>query len=108
MTCITCTQVKVAVVWFFYVRFQECKGSAEFGLDNFCLIWFSIVGLSLENEQRIEKLSLRKQLKLKCQGKNLSSFPDKALVRVGIGTDMYQPLTLPVYGQACKYLIIHI
>ncbi|PQP93715.1 RING finger protein B [Prunus yedoensis var. nudiflora] len=60
------------------------------------------VGLTRESERRLEKLSLRKQLKLKCQEQNLTSFHDKPLVNVGTGADMRQPMTVPFYAQPCR------
>ncbi|BBH04024.1 Galactose oxidase/kelch repeat superfamily protein, partial [Prunus dulcis] len=56
----------------------------------------------MESERRLEKLSLRKQLKLKCQEQNLTSFHDKPLVNVGTGADMRQPMTVPFYAQPCR------
>lgn len=63
-------------------------------------MYYLHTGLIKESEQRLEKLSLRKQLKLKCQEQNLTPIHDKSLVRVGIGANIYQPVTVPVYGQA--------
>ncbi|KAF5934086.1 hypothetical protein HYC85_030257 [Camellia sinensis] len=57
-------------------------------------------GLTTENERderRLEKLSLRKQLKLKCQEQNMLTPPayDKALVRIETNADLYQPIPMP-------------
>ncbi|PON69666.1 BTB-kelch protein [Trema orientale] len=74
-----------------------CNKSLE-ALDD---MFYLHTGITRESEQRLEKLSLRKQLKLKCQEQNLTPIQDKALVRVGVGANMCQPSTVPVYGQAC-------
>lgn len=78
------------------VFFGGCNKSLE-ALDD---MYYLYTGLTRESELRPEKLSLRKQLKLKCQEQNLTPIHDKSLVRVGIGTNIYQPVTVPVYGQA--------
>lgn len=69
-------------------------------LDN--LINFLILGLtSIRDERRLEKLSLRKQLKLKCQEQILNSpVNDKALVRIDTSTDFHH--TVPTYAQPSK------
>ncbi|XVF49936.1 hypothetical protein PTKIN_Ptkin04bG0056400 [Pterospermum kingtungense] len=54
----------------------------------------------LGDERRLEKLSLRKQLKLKCQEQNLSNLvQDKAIVRIEVSNDVHQPIPLSSYGQ---------
>lgn len=58
-----------------------------------------ILGLMREHERRLEKLSLRKQLKLKCQEQNQTPGHDKALVPVGVTAGMCQPMPISVYGQ---------
>ena len=63
---------------------------------------FLISGITRESEQRLEKLSLRKQLKLKCQEQNLTPIHNNALIRIGVGANIYQPMSAPVYGQPCK------
>ncbi|XP_021615867.1 kelch domain-containing protein 3 isoform X2 [Manihot esculenta] len=53
---------------------------------------------SIRDERRLEKLSLRKQLKLKCQEQILNSpVNDKALVRIDTSTDFHH--TVPTYAQ---------
>ncbi|XP_034216425.1 tip elongation aberrant protein 1-like isoform X3 [Prunus dulcis] len=75
-----------------------CNKSLE-ALDD---MYYLYTGLTRESERRLEKLSLRKQLKLKCQEQNLTSFHDKPLVNVGTGADMRQPMTVPFYAQPCR------
>lgn len=73
-------------------------------LDN--LINCLILGLtSVQDEGRLEKLPLRKQLKIKCQDQNLNSpVHDKALVRIDARTDLHQ--TVPTYAQPSKIQVI--
>ncbi|XP_065879355.1 uncharacterized protein [Euphorbia lathyris] len=75
-----------------------CNKSLE-ALDD---MYYLHTGLaSLQDERRLEKLSLRKQLKLKCQEQNLSSpFHDKALVRIDAGANFHQ--TVPIYPQPSR------
>ncbi|ONI08899.1 hypothetical protein PRUPE_5G207100 [Prunus persica] len=75
-----------------------CNKSLE-ALDD---MYYLYTGLTRESERRLEKLSLRKQLKLKCQEQNLTSFHDKPLVNVETGADMRQPMTVPFYAQPCR------
>nr|XP_048330190.1 uncharacterized protein LOC107419037 isoform X2 [Ziziphus jujuba var. spinosa] len=75
-----------------------CNKSLE-ALDD---MYYLHTGLTRETERRLDKLSLRKQLKLKCQEQNLTPVHDKALVRVGIDANMGPPATVPVYGQAYR------
>lgn len=72
-----------------------CNKSLE-ALDD---MYYLYTGLVREKEWRLDKLSLRKQLKLKCQEQNLTPPHDKALVRVGMGADTYQPMIVPTSGQ---------
>lgn len=64
---------------------------------------FSLSGIARENEQRPEKLSLRKQLKMKCQENNLNPIQNRGLVTHGVG-DISQPLTVLNYTQPSKSL----
>jgi hypothetical protein len=59
----------------------------------------------VQDEWRLEKLSLKKQLKLKCQEQNLnSSVRDKVLVQIDTNADIHH--TLPSYAQPGKKWII--
>lgn len=49
-------------------------------------------------------MSLRKQLKLKCQEQNFIHAHDKALVRIGSGAGIYQPIVVPCFGQPGKHI----
>ncbi|XP_048135838.1 serine/threonine-protein phosphatase BSU1-like isoform X4 [Rhodamnia argentea] len=62
-------------------------------------MYYLHTGLTREQEPRLEKLSLRKKLKLKCQEQNLTLGQDKALVQVGVTTSTFQPVPLSIYGQ---------
>ncbi|XP_044476218.1 kelch domain-containing protein 3-like isoform X3 [Mangifera indica] len=70
-----------------------CNRSLE-ALDD---MYYLYTGLA--NERKLEKLSLRKQLKLKCQEQNLNPVNDRALVRIEAFTDVQQPVPLSSYGQ---------
>ncbi|KAI6683244.1 hypothetical protein NL676_029157 [Syzygium grande] len=72
-----------------------CNRSLE-ALDD---IYYLHTGLTREYERRLEKLSLRKKLKLKCHDQNLTPGHDQALVQVGISTSSYKPVPLSNYGQ---------
>ncbi|XP_061351969.1 uncharacterized protein LOC133296940 [Gastrolobium bilobum] len=48
-------------------------------------MYYLYTGIARENELRPEKLSLRKQLKLKCQEQNLNLVENQVLVRYGMG-----------------------
>uniref|UniRef100_A0A5B6YFY5 Putative RING finger protein B n=2 Tax=Davidia involucrata TaxID=16924 RepID=A0A5B6YFY5_DAVIN len=69
-------------------------------------MYYFYTGLARENERderRLEKLSLRKQLKLKCQEQHiLAPAYDKALVRIETNTDHYQPAPVPTYIHASR------
>uniref|UniRef100_A0A2C9UK58 Uncharacterized protein n=1 Tax=Manihot esculenta TaxID=3983 RepID=A0A2C9UK58_MANES len=75
-----------------------CDKSLE-ALDD---MFFLYTGLtSVQDEGRLEKLPLRKQLKIKCQDQNLNSpVHDKALVRIDARTDLHQ--TVPTYAQPSR------
>lgn len=75
-----------------------CNKSLE-ALDD---MYYLYTGLTREKEWRLDKLSLRKQLKLKCQEQNLTHANEKALVRIGRGADTFQPAIAPGYGQPGK------
>ncbi|PPD97289.1 hypothetical protein GOBAR_DD05680 [Gossypium barbadense] len=63
-------------------------------------MYYLHTGLIVRDERKLEKLSLRKQLKLKCQEQNLSNLAqDKALVRIEVSNDVNQPIPLSSYGQ---------
>ncbi|KAK0586865.1 hypothetical protein LWI29_013612 [Acer saccharum] len=70
-----------------------CNKSLE-ALDD---MYYLYTGLA--SEQKLEKLSLKKQLKLKCQEQNLISAPDRAMVRIETIPDVHQPMPLSSYGQ---------
>ncbi|PRQ16354.1 putative kelch-type beta propeller [Rosa chinensis] len=78
-----------------------CNKSLE-ALDD---MYYLNTGLVRESERRLEKLSLRKQLKLKCQEQNLTPVHDRALVPVGTGAEIFQPTTVPFYGQPGEQII---
>ncbi|XVF54447.1 hypothetical protein PTKIN_Ptkin05aG0180800 [Pterospermum kingtungense] len=63
-------------------------------------MYYLYTGLVVQDERKLEKLSLKKQLKLKCQEQNLSNLVhDKALVRIEVSNDEHQPVPLASYGQ---------
>ncbi|KAL5751468.1 hypothetical protein ACOSP7_026071 [Xanthoceras sorbifolium] len=70
-----------------------CNKSLE-ALDD---MYYLYTGLA--SERKLEKLSLRKQLKLKCQEQNLISAPDRSMVRIETIPDVHQPMPLSIYGQ---------
>ncbi|XP_035543495.1 tRNA wybutosine-synthesizing protein 2/3/4-like isoform X3 [Juglans regia] len=76
-----------------------CNKSLE-ALDD---MYYLYTGLIREKEWRLDKLSLRKQLKLKCQEQNFIHAQDKALVRIGAGAELYQPIVVPSFGQPGKH-----
>lgn len=69
-------------------------------VNNLRVIFLS--GLARENERKLEKLSLRKQLKLKCQEQNLNAIHGRAMVQIGVSADVYQPITVQGYEIPCK------
>ncbi|KAI4335890.1 hypothetical protein L6164_014488 [Bauhinia variegata] len=62
-------------------------------------MFYLYTGLARETEQRPEKLSLRKQLKLKCQEQNVNTVQNQGLFRYGVGADVSQPMTMLGYSQ---------
>ncbi|KAM1786570.1 hypothetical protein ACFX12_039329 [Malus domestica] len=66
-------------------------GGCNKGLEALDDMFYLNTGL----ERKLEKLSLRKQLKLKCQEQNLASVHDRALGPVGTSADMSQPMPVP-------------
>ncbi|XP_027331059.1 tip elongation aberrant protein 1 isoform X2 [Abrus precatorius] len=75
-----------------------CNKSLE-ALDD---MYYLHTGLARESEQRPEKLSLRKQLKLKCQEQNLNPSQSPVLVRYGVGSDTGQMMTMLNYSQPSR------
>ncbi|KAK8560002.1 hypothetical protein V6N12_012810 [Hibiscus sabdariffa] len=59
-------------------------------------LYYLHTGLVARDERKLEKLSLRKQLKLKCQEQNLCNL---AHARIEVGNDVNQPIPLSGYGQ---------
>ncbi|KAI4343981.1 hypothetical protein L6164_011261 [Bauhinia variegata] len=80
------------------VFFGGCNKSLE-ALDD---MFYLYTGLARETEQRPEKLSLRKQLKLKCQEQNLNTVQNRGLFRYGVGADVSQPMTVLGYSQPSR------
>ncbi|XAR63822.1 hypothetical protein NMG60_11023920 [Bertholletia excelsa] len=72
-----------------------CNKNLE-ALDDMYYLYTGFTRESDRDDRRIEKLSLRKQLKLKCQEQNMLSPPvcDKALVRMDTNTDLNQPIPM--------------
>lgn len=70
-----------------------CNKSLE-ALDDMYYLYTGLV-----NERKLEKLSLRKQLKLKCQEQNFTPVHDRALVRIDTISDVHQPTPLLSYGE---------
>lgn len=72
-------------------------------LDDMYYLYTEIAMENGRDDRRLEKLSLRKQLKLKCQEQNLSpSLHDKALVKIGTYSDLCEPVPLLSYSQRSK------
>jgi len=69
------------------------------------VIYILILGIARESEQRPEKLSLRKQLKLKCQEQNPNPSQNQVLARYGVGSDMGQIMSVLNYGQQSENLL---
>ncbi|KAB2053519.1 hypothetical protein ES319_A12G193200v1 [Gossypium barbadense] len=67
-------------------------------------MYYLYTGLVIKDERKLEKLSLRKQLKLKCQQENLSNLVrDKAFVSIEADNDVHhQPISLFSCGQASR------
>ncbi|XP_050225145.1 uncharacterized protein LOC126674699 isoform X2 [Mercurialis annua] len=75
-----------------------CNNSLE-ALDDMYYLYTGLA--SIRNEQRLEKLSLRKQLKLKCQEQNLNSpLHDKGLVGIDTTASFHQ--TVPTYAEPSR------
>ncbi|KAA3460615.1 kelch domain-containing protein 3-like isoform X2 [Gossypium australe] len=76
-----------------------CNKTLE-ALDDMYYLYTGLV----KDERKLEKLSLRKQLKLKCQQENLSNLVrDKAFVSIEADNDVHhQPISLFSCGQASK------
>ena len=68
------------------------------------LIHFLLLGFAKESEQRPEKLSLRKQLKLKCQEQNFSFVQHQAPIRCGVSSNISQPMIALDFSQQSKNL----
>lgn len=67
---------------------------------------FIVIGLVRGNEWRPERLSLKKQLKLRCQEQNHSSGTDIALVRSGTSAVTGHPIPVSSFGQPSKDIIV--
>ncbi|XP_039157224.1 actin-fragmin kinase-like [Eucalyptus grandis] len=78
-----------------------CNGNLE-ALDD---MYYLHTGLTREHQRRLEKLPLRKKLKLKCQEQNLTLGHENGLVQVGVSTSSYQPVPQLIYGQPGQALI---
>ncbi|KAJ1388557.1 Kelch-type beta propeller [Sesbania bispinosa] len=65
-------------------------------------MYYLHTGIARESEQRPEKLSLRKQLKLKCQEQNLNPGQNQVLVRYGVGADVSPITTVLNYSQPSR------
>ncbi|BAT76508.1 hypothetical protein VIGAN_01452500 [Vigna angularis var. angularis] len=75
-----------------------CNKSLE-ALDD---MYYLYTGIARESEQRPEKLSLRKQLKLKCQEQNPNPSQNQVLARYGVGSDMGQIMSVLNYSQQSR------
>ncbi|XP_022921955.1 acyl-CoA-binding domain-containing protein 6-like [Cucurbita moschata] len=75
-----------------------CNRSLE-ALDD---MYYLFTGLERENERKPEKLSLRKQLKLKCQEHNQNATHGRAMVQIGISPDVLQPISVQGFGAPYK------
>ncbi|XP_061364937.1 tip elongation aberrant protein 1-like [Gastrolobium bilobum] len=75
-----------------------CNKSLE-ALDD---MYYLYTGIARESEQRPEKLSLRKQLKLKCQEQNLNPGQNQVLVRYGVGADISPIMSVLNYSQPSR------
>ncbi|XP_038880676.1 host cell factor 2 isoform X3 [Benincasa hispida] len=77
-------------------------GGCNKGLEALDDMYYLFTGLAKENERKPEKLSLRKQLKLKCQEQNLNASHGRAMVQIGISDDVIQPIAVQGYGAPHK------
>ncbi|TKY73289.1 Host cell factor [Spatholobus suberectus] len=75
-----------------------CNRSLE-ALDD---MYYLYTGLARESEQRPDKLSLRKQLKLKCLEQNLNVVQNPVLCGYGVGADSNQPMAILNYSQLSR------
>ncbi|KAG5153579.1 hypothetical protein AAZX31_05G019100 [Glycine max] len=75
-----------------------CNKSLE-ALDD---MYYLYTGIARESEQRPEKLSLKKQLKLKCLEQNPNPSQNQVLVRYGVGSDVGQIMTVLNYSQSSR------
>ncbi|KAG5049572.1 hypothetical protein JHK85_010675 [Glycine max] len=62
-------------------------------------------GIARESEQRPKKLSLRKQLKLKCLEQNPNLVQNPVLCGYGVGADSNQPMSILNYSQPSRLYI---
>ncbi|XP_023531128.1 RING finger protein B isoform X1 [Cucurbita pepo subsp. pepo] len=76
-----------------------CNKSLE-ALDD---MYYLFTGLARESERKPEKLSLRKQLKLKCQEQNPNAIHGRAVVQNGISTDLFPPIPVQAYEVPYKH-----
>lgn len=73
-----------------------CNKSLE-ALDD---MYYLYTGTAKESEQRLEKLSMKKQLKLKCQEEqNLIPGQNQVMVGYGVGADIGQVMSVLNYSQ---------
>ncbi|KAI5416546.1 acyl-CoA-binding domain-containing protein 5 isoform X2 [Lathyrus oleraceus] len=73
-----------------------CNKSLE-ALDD---MYYLYTGIAKESEQRLEKLSMKKQLKLKCQEEqNLIPGQNQVMVGYGVGADIGQVMSVLNYSQ---------
>ncbi|KAL4036161.1 hypothetical protein IC575_004888 [Cucumis melo] len=77
-------------------------GGCNKGLEALDDMYYLFTGLAKETERKLEKLSLRKQLKLKCQEQNLNANHGRAMVPIGVNADVFQPITVQGYGAPYK------
>ncbi|GAV75310.1 Kelch_3 domain-containing protein/Kelch_4 domain-containing protein, partial [Cephalotus follicularis] len=74
-------------------------GGCNKSLDALDEMFYLYTGL-VRDDRKLEKLSLRKQLKLKCQEQNLtSSARDRALVAIDTSVIMHQLVPVSTFGQ---------
>ncbi|KAK3037975.1 hypothetical protein RJ639_030680, partial [Escallonia herrerae] len=80
-----------------------CNKSLE-ALDDMYYLYTGLARETERDERRLEKLSLRKQLKLKCQEQHtLSPVYDKAMVRVDANAGFYQTIHMPLHMQPSRH-----
>ncbi|KAK9267024.1 hypothetical protein L1049_027495 [Liquidambar formosana] len=72
-------------------------------LDDMYYLFTELARENGRDDRRLEKLSLRKQLKLKCQEQYLyPPLNDKTLIKFGTNADLCQPMPVASYGQPSK------